>query len=66
MFEGVTVCVFLDLLRLLQVRVHVGFVSAVACWPLLVLLLRHDLQRHLHLPLQQRQWAFQVRFHRED
>lgn len=40
-----------DPLRLLQVRVHVGFVSAEAGWSLLLLLFRHDLQSHLHLPL---------------
>ncbi len=36
-------------------RVHVGFISAEASWSLFVLLLRDDLQRHLHLSLKQRQ-----------
>lgn len=40
-----------DPLRLLQVRIHVGFVSAEAGWSLLLLLFCHDLQTHLHLPL---------------
>lgn len=50
---NVRVCVgrVRDPLRVLQVRVHVGFVSAEASWSLLLLLFRHDLQSHLHLPL---------------
>lgn len=50
---NVQVCVVSvrDPLRLLQVRVHVGFVSAEAGWSLFLLLFRHDLQSHLHLPL---------------
>lgn len=50
-----SVCVCVDSLRLLQVRVHVGFISAEAGWSLLLLLLCHYLQRHLHLPLKWRQ-----------
>lgn len=48
--ENVAACVR-DPLRLLQVRIHVGFVSAEAGWSLLLLLFCHDLQTHLHLPL---------------
>lgn len=44
-----------DSLGLLQVRVHVGFVSPEAGRSLFLLLLRHDLQRHLHLALNQGQ-----------
>lgn len=51
----VCVCVCIDSLRLLQVRVHVGFISAGAGWSLLLLLLCHYLQRHLHLTLKWRQ-----------
>lgn len=40
-----------DPLRLLQVRIHVGFGPAEAGWSLLLLLFCHDLQTHLQLPL---------------
>lgn len=49
--QGSVVACVRDPLRLLQVRIHVGLVSAVAGWSLLLLLFRHNLQTHLHLPL---------------